>query len=119
MMIQLAALFATMAALSGIFAVGSGRHWHFKVTDYFRGKRNAILYLWVIVSTIYSIIHSGALIEYGLENNWTPWTAKTNIFMFFHAGMGVLLTMAHAYVAYSLNYNTQYGSEYLWGKRAR
>lgn len=112
----LAALICTsLAALSGIFAVGSGRHWVFTVADYFRGKRNAILYLWVITSTIFSICHSAVILEHGLTHGWA---AGENLKWFtIHAIAGILFVFAHMFVAATLAKEVGPVDKYLWGKR--
>lgn len=115
-MVGLAAIFASLAAITGILAIGSGQHWKFTVADYFRGKRNAILYLWVIISTIYSILHAGVLTNYGLDHGFSARDSETTMWMFFHAGMGFLLTGAHAYIVSTLSKEVGPVDKYLWGK---
>lgn len=117
MLTAIALFFSSVAALSGIFAIGSGRHWQFGVADYFRGKRNAILYLWVIASTIFSICHSGVIAEYGIAFDWAMRTADSWKWMVLHAVMGVLLTCAHIFVAYTLAKEVGPVDKYLWGPR--
>lgn len=117
-MILFAAILSSIAAISGILAVGSGRHWNFTITDYFRGKRNAILYLWVIGSAIFSICHSGVLIEYGVHNSWVV-PAHAMKWMFIHSAMGILLTFAHIFVATTLSKEVGPVDKYLWGAKRR
>lgn len=117
MMIILAVLSASLAAISGILAVGSGRHWQFKVADYFRGKRNAILYLWVTASTIFSICHAGVLVEYGLKYDWALRDGAAWKWMIIHAVIGLLLICAHLFVATTLNKEVGPVDKFLWGKR--
>lgn len=119
MLIALAAVLATISALSGIFAVGNGRHWHFTVVDYFRGKRNAILYLWVITSTVFSICHSGVLVEYGLRSNWALSRPDDAVWMTIHTCVGILLTCAHIFVASTLAKEVGPVDKYLWGANRR
>ena len=116
-MIALVVLLTSMAAISGFLAVGSGRHWHFHVTDYFRGKRNSILYLWVVCSTIFSILHSGFLVEYGVTGNWGLIVPGDLKWMFIHSTVGILLTFAHIFVATTLNKEIGPEDKFLWGKR--
>lgn len=104
---------SSLAAITGILAVGSGRHWGFSVTDYFRGKRNSILYLWVTASTIFSICHSGALLQYGL-----PITG-TVAWMILHSSIGILLIAAHLFVRSTLSKEVGPVDKYLWGKNRR
>lgn len=116
-MILLSVLFSSIAAITGILAIGNGRHWQFKVADYFRGKRNAILYLWVTGSTIFSILHAGVLTDYGLTYNWAYREPGSIKWFFLHAAMGLLLTAAHLFVASTLAKEVGPVDKFLWGKR--
>lgn len=118
-LILLAVLMSSIAALTGIFAVGNGRHWKFNVLDYFRGKRNAILYLWVTFSTIFSICHSGVLIEWGLKVDWTLQNSQALKWAMIHASIGVLLVFAHLFVASTLSKEVGPVDKYLWGAKRR
>jgi len=117
MMVQVALVLSSLAAVTGILAVGNGKHWNFKIPDYFRGKRNAILYLWVITSTIFSILHSGMIANYGVIYHWGYRNHDTPVWMALHAAMGVLLTTAHVFVAYTLAKEVGPTDKYLWGSK--
>lgn len=119
MMVVLALIMSSFAALTGIMAVGNGQHWQFSIIDYFRGKRNAILYLWVVGSTIFSILHSGMIANYGVAYSWSYRNHDTHIWMALHAAMGVLLTMAHLFVSHTLAKEVGPVNKYLWGKMRR
>jgi hypothetical protein len=120
MLIAFAILCTSMAAFTGIIAVGSGRHWQFQVSDYFRGKRNAILYFWVTVSTILSVYHSGVLLEHALRNNWTTDISQGLKWIVVHCSVGVLFIAAHLFVATVLSKQVGPVDKYLWGSsRAR
>lgn len=119
MMVFLSVLTASLAAVTGILAIGSGRHWQFKVSDYFRGKRNAILYIWVTTSTIFSILHAGVIVEYGLAYDWGYRTADSAKWFALHAFMGVLLTAAHLFVASTLAKEVGPVDKFLWGEKRR
>lgn len=118
-MVFLSVVTATIAALTGIIAIGSGRHWQFKISDYFRGKRNAILYLWVTASTTFSILHAGVIADYGLQYDWGYHAADSGKWFALHAAMGVLLTAAHLFVANTLAKEVGPVDKYLWGKNRR
>lgn len=118
-MIAFAVLMSSLAAVSGILAVGSGRHWQFGVLDYFRGKRNAVLYLWVLFSTIFSICHSGVLVEWGMTRDWTVQNASDIKWSLIHATVGLLLTFAHLFVASTLSKEVGPVDKYLWGTKRR
>jgi hypothetical protein len=117
MMILIAILTSTIAAITGICAIGSGRHWQFSIADYFRGKRNAILYLWVTASTIFSILHAGVLADYGFAFDWAYRSPDSAKWFWLHAAMGVLLTAAHLFVASTLAKEVGPVDKFLWGKR--
>lgn len=116
-LIILAIVMTSLSAFSGILAIGSGRHWNFTVGDYFRGKRNAILYLWVVSSSIFSICHSGTIIEYGANHQWAYAMPGDGKWMAIHSIVGLLLTFAHMFVASTLSKEVGPVDKYLWGSR--
>jgi len=115
-MVILAVILTSLAAIIGILAVGSGERWQFTVSDYFKGRRNALLYLWVMGSTIFSICHSGALVDYGIANHWHIAPGESPKWMCIHATCGLVLTFAHIFVATFLSGAGRFGDEYLWGR---
>lgn len=117
MLVSIALICCSVSALTGILAVGSGGNWKFEISDYFRGKRNAVLYLWVISSTIFSILHSGAIAHYGITNQWGYRNEDTHVWMAIHAMTGILLTVAHMFVAYTLAKEVGPTNKYLWGNK--
>lgn len=119
MLVAIALVFSSLAAITGILAVGSGKHWKFELLDYFRGKRNAILYLWVTASTIFSIMQSGMIANYGMVHDWTYWNHDTPNWMVLHACMGALLVIAHLFVAHTLSKEVGPVDKFLWGSRSR
>jgi hypothetical protein len=118
-MVLFSLICSTFAALTGIIAIGSGRHWQFSNMDYLRGKRNAILYLWVISSTIFSIVHSGVLVDYGLDNQWALRTPDSAKWFVLHAAMGILLVAAHIYVKVTLAKEVGPVDKFLWRSPGR
>lgn len=119
MLIEFAIALTSMSAMTGILAVGSGKHWAFTGGDYFRGKRNAIVYLWVICSAIFSICHSGALVQYGLESNWKLHSPSDVKWMVIHGTTGLLLSIAHLFVRSTLSKEIGPVDKYLWGAKSR
>lgn len=117
-MVLFAALMTSLAALTAILAIGSGRHWNFTVGDYFRGKRNAILYLWVTVSAAFAICHSGVIVEHGLKHGWQADTGNLKWFII-HSVAGILFVCAHLFVAATLSKEVGPVDKYLWGKKRR
>lgn len=118
-MIFFAVLMSSIAAVTGILAVGSGRHWRFNVLDYFRGKRNAILYLWVTFSTIFSILHAGVLVEWGLTVDWLLKDTAALKWAILHSSIGALLVAAHLFVASTLSKEVGPVDKFLWGNKRR
>lgn len=116
MIVAVALICTSLAALTGILAVGSGRHWQFDILDYFRGKRNAVLYLWVTASSILSIYLSGVLLQYGIENNWRSADPNASTWFTVHSIAGVLFVFAHLFVATTLSKEVGPVDKYLWGK---
>lgn len=117
MLVTASVITASIAAITGILAIGSGRHWQFDVRDYFRGKRNAILYLWVTLSTIFSICHAGVLVDYGLQWDWGYREPAAIRWFMIHSVIGVLLTAAHLFVASTLSKEVGPVDKYLWGNK--
>lgn len=118
MIVALALIINTIAAITGIIAVGSGKHWDFKVFDYFRGKRNAVLYLWVTLSTITAIYISGIIAEYGMRYDWNLRVSTSWRWFVGHIVVGLLFTFAHVFVATVLAKQVGPVDKYLWGKHS-
>lgn len=58
-----AVILSLFALVSGIAAVGSGARWQYEPRDILAGKLNALLYVWVTASSIFSLVHTTALIS--------------------------------------------------------
>lgn len=112
-LVYLAAVSSALALISGIAAVGSGHHWHFTHKDIFAGKRNAVLYVWVTFSSIFSLAHLTSLTGFGLEYNWQYKDSETALWMVIHSGAAILLIAAHLFIKRTLTTGT--GDEYVWG----
>lgn len=120
MTLMIMAILATsLAAISGFVAIGNGQHWHFSLKDIFQGKRNAILYLWVVFSTIFSMCHSGFLVEFSLRNQWQIACSDQAGWMIVHICNGLLLTCAHLFVAVTLAKEVGPVDKHLWGPKSR
>ncbi|SFJ50290.1 hypothetical protein SAMN03159338_1588 [Sphingomonas sp. NFR04] len=119
MIVGFTLVMSILAIISGIVAVGSGKHWRFKVPDYFRGKRNAVLYAWVTASTCLSLYLTGVLVEFGIRNDWSIATPYGQRFFFIHAVAGILFTLAHIFVAVTLSKEVGPVDKYLWGEGNR
>ena len=102
MIILFALLCASVAILTGIVAVGSGTHFRFDLRDLAFGRKNARLYVWVVSSSIFSILHAGMILDYGLQNHWAYRNEDDGLWLCIHAGVGMLFTFAHMWIADSL-----------------
>ena len=111
----LAALCSALAVLSGIAAVGSGNHWHFTCKDILKGRLNAVLYIWVIFSTVFSLAHFAALSTFSLEYGPLYEDTDTTIWMTIHSGFAFLMIAAHFLVRRKLTDGIC--DEYLWGPK--
>lgn len=58
-----AAILSLFALASGIAAVGSGAKWQYEPRDILAGKTNALLYVWVTLSSVFSLVHTTALLS--------------------------------------------------------
>lgn len=113
-LVVLATAASAVALLSGIFAIGQGRHWDYSKIDILRGRRNAILYIWVTFSSIFSMAHLASLVTYGMEYHWLYRHADTGRWMIIHTGIAFLLISAHVYILRSLTREGA-GEDFLWG----
>lgn len=113
-MVVFAAVCSVIALLTGIAAIGSGRHWQFTNKDILKGKRNAILYVWVTASSMFSLAHSTATIGYAIDPKFGV-GPDIQFWFAIHATVGVLLSVAHFYIYRSLESKSVDGDELLWG----
>jgi hypothetical protein len=112
-------IITSFAALgSGIAAVGSGQHWQFRSKDIFKGRENAVLYVWVTFSTIFSLLHLIQQIVYGLDYNGEMRAPDSARWFILHAFMGFLMISAHVFVFQSLRKSASEPDRFLWGKLA-
>jgi hypothetical protein len=102
MLVGLATLLSAVSFLSGIAAVGSGRHFQFRTRDIFLGRQNALLYVWVIFSSIFSMGHCTALLRFGLTWHWMWKDGETGMWMALHSFIAALLIAAHFYIKRNL-----------------
>lgn len=114
-LVALAATSSLMSFVTGIIAVGTGAHFQFKKMDILRGRRDAILYIWVIFSSIFALAHCASLLDYGLTYDWGYRNPDSARWMIIHTGVGILLTTAHLFIKGDLKGGGS-SSIYLWGK---
>lgn len=113
--IILATLLSLLAFFTGIFAVGSGSRWQYKRKDILKGRKNAVLYVWITFSSMFSAAHTAACGQYLL----TPiWGTGPEIQMWFalHALIGVLLSVAHLLIHRIMKVDGA-SEAYLWGNK--
>jgi hypothetical protein len=108
-----AIFFSAMALITGIVAVGSGKRWDYEPVDIIKGQRNALLYVWVTFSTMFSLAHTIACIQYAATPEWGVGYSIQKWFSI-HAAVGILLTAAHIYIHFTLKRRGS-GTENLWG----
>lgn len=115
-MLTLAAIFfAALAFLSGIAVIGSGQHFHYSVRDLFKGRDNALLYLWITCSTAFSLAHLTVLMDFGFHYHFGYKDAETPVWMALHTAVGVMFVMAHCYIRSALNHH-DHAPRYFWGE---
>jgi hypothetical protein len=108
-----ACVLSLVALCSGILAIGSGARWQFRTSDIRKGRKNALLYVWVTFSTMFSLAHTAACIQYALLPTWGT---GPGIQMWFslHATIGLLLTSAHLFIHRIMKVDGD-RPLYLWG----
>ena len=118
-LVYLATISSAFALISGIAAVGSGHDWHFTTKDILEGKQNAVLYVWVTFSSIFSLAHLASMIIYGVEWNWSYALPESGRWMVIHSSIGFMLVTAHLFIKRTLAAE-QGVPVYVWGpKRLR
>jgi hypothetical protein len=114
-LVVFAAICSVLALVSGFAAVGNGRHFQYNFKDIVNGKRNAILYCWVTLSTMFSLAQSASTVGYALNPKFGVGSTIA-VWSITHALMGILLTTAHAYIYLSLEARGADCDEHFWGK---
>jgi hypothetical protein len=111
--VYLATVCGAFSFLTGLIAVGSGKEFQYKPKHLLQGRRDALLYVWVIFSTIFALAHFCSLVNYGISEHWGYRSGDTGLWMLIHVGIGVLLTAAHLFIRQDLSSS----SVFLWGPR--
>lgn len=121
-LVPLATACSLIAFLSGIITIGSGRHYQFTPMDILRGRRNAVLYVWVTLSSIFSLAHLISLLDNGIRFHWQYRNDDIARWMCIHIGVAFLLTSAHLFVKHAQSHikgpNGADLDYYLWGKHS-
>lgn len=106
------------AFVSGIAAVGSGHRWDFETRDIRQGRVDALLYCWVIASTMLTMIQTYILYRWNLFMRLDPsnWDARRIQSWTYHIFLGLLFITAHVFIRWFLSRDMDNRS-YLWGHR--
>lgn len=115
-LVYLATVCSALSFLTGIITVGSGSHFQYDTKHIFQGRRDAILYIWVVFSSMFALAHCASLIDYGIVESWGYRNTDTGRWMAIHSGVGVLLTGAHLFIRQDLG-RDESDHIFLWGKR--
>lgn len=116
MMIFVALACSLLAVASGLKVIGTGRDWQYTPSDIFRGRENALAYIWVTCSTMFSIAHSCVIAFWiYIDGPNLVGATHTSMWMSFHAGMGLLFTAAHVFVKARFKGERDEAPRYLWG----
>lgn len=108
------AVFASFCSLaSGLLAVGNGSHYEYAVRDLILGRKDAVIYLWVALSTAFALMHFGTLLGYGLEQGWVVEADRVK-WMWLHTGLATFLASAHL-LARNAVIEPHKRRVYLWG----
>lgn len=115
-MVVFAAVCSVLALLTGIAAIGSGSHWQFNNKDILKGKRNAVLYVWVTLSSMFSLAHTTKTIGYLIDPVW-GFTQQVSSWFLIHGVISLLISAAHVFIYLSFETKTVATDDYLWGSR--
>lgn len=85
-------IFNIIAFVTGILAVGNGTRFNFKKRDLLNGNKLAMVYLWIIGSTCFSLIHTVALLT---QASFVSGELSSPMWLFLHSLIGIFFTSAH------------------------
>ena len=88
-------LFNLLAVFTGIRAIGDGTRWHFGIKDILTGKILAKMYVWIICSTAFSLVHAVALLT---RASFIGSEVDQPIWLVLHSLIGLLFITAHGFV---------------------
>jgi len=115
-LVYLAVVCSAMSFLTGIVIIGSGKEFQYQPKHILQGRRDALLYVWLIFSSIFALAHCASLIEYGITEDWQYRFSDTGRWMAIHSGVGALLTAAHLFIRHDLEGGAS-SHIFLWGAR--
>lgn len=115
MLTLLAILFSAAALASGMVVIGSGCHFKYEIKDIFRGRENALLYIWVTISTMITMAHFTVLMSFGFKYDFGYKDGETPVWMAIHAAFGIAFVFAHLFIKRSLDNAEAHPPRFLWG----
>lgn len=84
-----------LAVVTGFVAVGEATRWEFSIKELFKGCKIGLVYMWVMGSTAFSLVHFVALLTHsplvGNEHSSVVWLAM-------HSLIGLFFTTAHVFI---------------------
>lgn len=103
LLVYTAIVASLFSVVSGIFAIGNGQHFKFRLCDVWGGRRDAALYVWLVFSTIFGLMHCGALVDYGIDENFGYREYDTGVWMLIHTAVGTMNTVVHFFIRSELD----------------
>lgn len=114
-LLSLAVLAGITGLVSGLSVVGNGSQFDYSRKDLFNGKVNALLYVWVCISTILSMVHLMLISGYIFGSDQTTSDAEFVEATVANIGFGVAFTASHLFIKRQL-LNKGLGEKFLWGR---
>ncbi len=114
LLLSLAVLAGITGLVSGLMVVGNGSKFEYTPNDLLNGKVNALLYIWVCISTILSMLHMIAISGFVFGADKTTSGGDITIALLANLAAGVLFTASHLYIKRRLRAGV--GEKYLWGR---
>lgn len=113
-LVYLAVMCSAISFLTGIAIIGNGVDFQYDKKHLLQGRRDAILYVWVIFSSMFALAHCTSLVEYGIAEQWGYRDGYAGRWMAIHSGVGLLLTSAHLFIRQDLKGGAS-SHLFLWG----
>lgn len=115
--VAMATIASAVALASGLTAVGDGKRFQYTPSDIFKGRRDAVLYVWLALSTAFSLARVAILTVHGLKHDWSAHSTEETTILLVQIGTALLITAGHFYIKYELH-EPESRVEFLWGKSA-
>ena len=115
--VAMATIASAVALASGLAVVGDGQRFQYKPSDILKGRRDAILYVWLALTTAFSLARVAILSVYGLKHSWSVHGTAENTILWVQIGTALLITAGHLYIKHELH-EPESRVEFLWCKSA-